>query len=129
MSSHRGNRRKSPRVFFTLKQGKSARIVAAANPHQPIHSTILNIGSGGVALALDRKTAGDIRPGDRFRLDIDTSDDLLKGIDGSDMVVKYVQDYQIYVNLVCGGEFVSLPSRTRQRIDGWIQRRLLAGKT
>lgn len=124
MSFNKSERRKHQRVFFTLKQGRSAKLAKTGNSHTPISATLLNISSDGMALSLDRKNIGDLRPGDRFTIHPADGWEPIHILEGTEIEIKYVQDYTIYINLSCGGKFTSISPDKKEQIDSWMQRRL-----
>ena len=124
MTFNKSERRKKQRVFFTLKQGKSAKLAKTENSHKAISATLLNISADGIALSLDKKNIGDLKPGDRFTIHPADGWEPIHILDGTEIEIKYVQDYTIYINLSCGGKFTAISPDTKEQIDGWMQRRL-----
>jgi c-di-GMP-binding flagellar brake protein YcgR len=123
MTFKKAERRKHQRVFFTLKQGKTATLTKTENSHEPISATLLNLSEDGMALALERKHIGDLKPGDRLTIHSQEKWEPIQMLKGIELEIKYVQDYHIYINLSCGGKFTSIPPLTREKIGGWIQKR------
>lgn len=127
MAFQKGEKRKNPRFFFTLKKGISTQLIKSGIASPPIPATLLSLSEGGVSFSLDRHYLCHIQQGDLFFLNSLDKGEPLNSLTGALLEIKHIQDYHIYVNVSCGGQFIQIPDDNRGKIQSWIKHRLENG--
>jgi hypothetical protein len=127
MSLKNREKRRNPRFFFTLKRGISTQLIKSGNDPTPIPATLLSLSEGGVSLSLDRHYLSRIQEGDLFVLNSNEKNEPVNSLSGTQIEIKHIQNYHIYVNASCGGEFTEIPVDNRDRIHVWLKHRLETG--
>jgi len=123
-------KRNSRRAFFTLDDNISTNVFSSSNggsnDGKPFSVTLLSISVGGLSVTARRQKFSSVKPGDRLIFtDIQTPQPL-GTIEKVEAVVKYVVADDHSIRMALGCEFDTIPELYKEKIDFFINERLIA---
>lgn len=117
-------RRKSKRLFFKPKKSISATFETSKKLENAITADLLSISSKGLSFALTRNKMSEIQPGDILTLKSIKSPELLNSLANIEMEVRYLLDFNIYINISYGCEFTKISHLQQEKIRKFVKKRL-----
>ncbi len=116
----RKERRRFRRIFFAFEDGITSILAPPGLNENPFTASVMNLGEGGVGLAISRDENQSISEGDQLILI------RVKGIRGLDfminieMEIKWVIDDKVLAHIAFGCEFLKTPQAIREKIRTFI---------
>ena len=117
-------RRKHRRVFFTMKEGISTIVTIAGRDGEEISATLLSVGGGGISFAIPRIRAQEIKEGDVLIVQAINGIEPLSSLTQVNALVKYIIDYDVYIYISFGCEFMDLDDGSKKIIKNYIDNRI-----
>jgi len=117
-------RRKHRRVFFTMKEGITTTVTIAGRESEEISATLLSIGGGGISFAIPRVRAQEIKQGDILIIQSVKGIEALSSFTKLNVLVKYIIDYDVYIYISFGCEFLEMNNSQNKILKNYIDVRL-----
>jgi hypothetical protein len=125
MVDEKKERRRSQRIFFSIEDGIKG--VFAFSDHQKglLTANIINIGEGGLGLALNKDKKDKINKGDYVILTHIMGIQGLESLTNVEAEIKWILDNPSLEFIGCGCEFLNIPESIRDImktcIDSWYK--------
>lgn len=117
-------RRRFKRVFFPLKDGINVNISVGENEDQVVPAVLLSVGVGGFSIAVQRVKTGDFTINSIIELLSIHDIKSLSRLKNAKAKLKYKIDYDHYVYISYGCEFLSLTDDQKDTISKFVEQRI-----
>jgi hypothetical protein len=120
MADEKKDRRRFPRIFFSIEDSIKG-IFAFSDPQRGLLAAyIINIGEGGLGLAVSKDKKDKITKGDRVIITHITGVEGLESLSNVDAEIKWILENPSLEYVLLGCQFLGIPEHMRDAVGTFI---------
>lgn len=115
------DRRRSKRIFFSVKDRITAEFQLPPPRSEPLTGSIMDISPDGIGITLEKSAAPQLSQGDRLILKSVRNIRVLSFLQDLELEIRWLLDHRSLSHIGLGCQFIDISEETRERIRGFME--------
>jgi c-di-GMP-binding flagellar brake protein YcgR len=114
-------RRRSKRIFFSVKDRITAEFQLPPPRSEPLTGSIMDISPDGIGITLERAVATQLNQGDHLMMTSVRNIRVLSFLQDLELEIRWLLDHRSLSHIGLGCQFIEISEETRERIRGFME--------
>ena len=114
-------RRRSKRIFFSVKDRITAEFQLPPPRSEPLTGSIMDISPDGIGITLERAAATQLNQGDHLMMTSVRNIRVLSFLQDLELEIRWLLDHRSLSHIGLGCQFIEISEETRERIRGFME--------